>query len=404
MDDAFDTDIILIGAGLAGLLVAWRCAVLTPDLRITVLEKSQSIGGNHTWSFNEADISPHLRKWLSPFIAYSWDSYDVRFPKRTRTLPITYKTGNSDSLRACLKPFIESGQIEVKTGVEVSKMRRDRVEMNDGETLSAKTVINASGFSTNPNVILGYQKFVGRVIRTQSPHGVKRPIIMDATVEQLDGYRFVYSLPYSDHEMLVEDTYYTDGPALSENEVHARLDTYIKQQHGLSNYEVIKTENGVLPITLAVHADYGETVTDDSDRPIEIGMAGGYYHAVTGYSLLHAVKNAGLVADLIKDNRPDFGHALRHEMLYHKRDHYYEERFLRLLNRMLFRAAKPEKRYKVLERFYGLSNGLVERFYRNRLTKADKLRLLIGKPPVPISKAMAVMNEAKFVTTELETP
>ena len=73
---------------------------------------------------------------------------------------------------------------------------------------------------------------------------------------------------------------------------------------------------------------------------------------------------------------------------------------MRLLNRMLFRAAEPEKRYQVLERFYGLNEGLVERFYRNRLTKKDKLRILIGKPPVPVTKALYNLSEKAFIKRE----
>jgi lycopene beta-cyclase len=60
---------------------------------------------------------------------------------------------------------------------------------------------------------------------------------------------------------------------------------------------------------------------------------------------------------------------------------------------MLFKAAQPGRRYIVLERFYRLSQGLVERFYAGRITLADKARILIGKPPVPIPAAIAVLSE-----------
>ena len=36
----------------------------------------------------------------------------------------------------------------------------------------------------------------------------------DATVEQLDGFRFLYTLPFGPDQLLVEDTRYSDGPAL----------------------------------------------------------------------------------------------------------------------------------------------------------------------------------------------
>ena len=79
---------------------------------------------------------------------------------------------------------------------------------------------------------------------------------------------------------------------------------------------------------------------------------------------------------------------------------YNAERFLRLLNRMLFRAAKPEERYSVLQRFYGLNQGLIERFYAGTLTWRDKARIVIGKPPVPVYKALYNFSERAFIKRE----
>ena len=392
-------DLIIVGAGLAGLMTAWRCLDMHPELSVLVIEASGEIAGDHTWSFNRSDIIEPLQDWISPFIAYQWDKYDVKFPKRERRLDIPYCTGNSKTLRSAVKPHIDSGRLQLMLNMRVSNMTATDVVLETDEILTAKCVFDARGEKANSHKVLGYQKFVGRTIKTKQPHGLTYPIIMDATVQQLGGYRFVYCLPFTDHEVLVEDTYYTDDDGLSENEVAARVDTYI-QAKGWGDHELLRQEKGVLPITLAVEAEYGEDVTEGQNKPVQLGMTGGYYHAVTGYSLPEAVKSAEVVSDMIAKNKPDFANAILHEMIYHKRDHYHEESFLRLLNRMLFRAAKPEKRYKVLERFYGLNEGLVARFYRNRLTKKDKLRILIGKPPVPVSKALKNFNESGFIARE----
>ena len=58
---------------------------------------------------------------------------------------------------------------------------------------------------------------------------------------------------------------------------------------------------------------------------------------------------------------------------------------------MLFVAAAPEQRFRVLERFYRLHPRLIERFYAGRSTLPDKLRIFAGKPPVPLGKAMAAL-------------
>ena len=63
-----------------------------------------------------------------------------------------------------------------------------------------------------------------------------------------------------------------------------------------------------------------------------------------------------------------------------------------MLDKMLFRAADPPDRYRVLERFYTLDPGLIGRFYAGQSTMFDKARVLTGKPPVPISRALRAIG------------
>lgn len=388
-DPEVTADIIIVGAGLSGLVTAWRCLDLNPDFRVIMIEASGVVGGDHTWSFNLTDVPEHLRDWVRPFIAHQWHDYDVKFPKRERRLKIPYCTGNSDTLRTCIAPYISSGRLEIRLNTHVAQMDEGRVTVDNGPDLSAPYVFDARGFKPNEDVFLGYQKFVGHVIKTKMPHGMTRPVIMDATVPQLGGYRFVYCLPYSDTEMLVEDTYYTDGDGLKSQEVDARIKDYIRDNLGVSDYKVIRREKGVLPITLAAEKDV--------HAPNAIGIRGGFYHAVTGYSFPDALRVADNIAQTLSaPARDEHDKTARVPHL----SKWHGERFLRLLNRMLFRAAKPEQRYTVLQRFYGLPQGLIERFYAGELTRRDKLRILIGKPPVPVTKALYNFSEKAFIKRE----
>ena len=54
---------------------------------------------------------------------------------------------------------------------------------------------------------------------------------------------------------------------------------------------------------------------------------------------------------------------------------------------MLYRAAEPGERYRVLQHFYRLPEPLIARFYAGRVTWADRVRVLSGRPPVPVGKA-----------------
>ena len=59
---------------------------------------------------------------------------------------------------------------------------------------------------------------------------------------------------------------------------------------------------------------------------------------------------------------------------------------------MLFRAAEPAERYRIFQRFYRLSPALIARFYAGASSGADRLRLLSGRPPVPIGRAIRAIG------------
>ena len=73
----------------------------------------------------------------------------------------------------------------------------------------------------------------------------------------------------------------------------------------------------------------------------------------------------------------------------HARRAWQRQRFFRLLNRMLFLAGEADARWRVMQRFYHLPAPLIARFYAGRLTPADQLRVVSGKPPVPVGQAIA---------------
>jgi lycopene beta-cyclase len=223
----------------------------------------------------------------------------------------------------------------------------------------------------------------GQELLLAAPHGLSGPVIMDATVAQDDGYRFVYVLPLAADRLLVEDTYYTDGGALDDAALRGRIARYAEAK-GWRVRSVLREESGVLPIVLSGDI---RSFWDEAPGVPRSGMAAALFHPTTGYSLPDAVRLAELVATLRDLSAPALHAAIRA----HSVKVWRERRFYRLLNRMLFLAGRPEDRYKVMRRFYGLPEPLIRRFYAGRTTAADKVRILSGKPPVPILEAFKAL-------------
>ena len=390
---------VVVGAGLSGLILAWRCLSLNPNLSVIIIDSNHIIGGDHTWSFNINDIESSLHEWIEPFIAHTWEKYDVKFKGYSRRLNIPYCTGNSNSLRACVEPFIKSGRLKLILDTEVIKLTSFDVTILSGEKLTGDYIFDARGFTFDDNIKLGIQKFYGKTIETVKPHNLKYPIIMDATVAQNDGYRFIYCLPFSKNKILIEDTYYSDGLNFDQDKYNKRIDKYI-EANDWTEHKVIRVEKGILPITLAVDSKLIEKRGLKYNEPIKIGMRGNFYHPVTGYSFPDSVRLASKISKTINSSDKNKRLNLDLEIRKYKLLLYRRDRYFRLLNRLLFKASLPSKRHLVLQRFYTLSESLIKRFYEGNLHKKDKLRILIGKPPVPVLKALYFFSEKAFVARE----
>lgn len=382
-------DLLLAGGGLANCLVALRLAERHPGSRIVIVEAGPALGGNHTWSFHAGDLAPAQHAALEPLVQHAWTRQQVRFPRRQRELQAGYFSITSDALR---QHMADRPGIEIHVDTPVRRLKPHSVETADGRELHAAAVLDGRGPQSAEGMVLGFQKFLGREVRTRTPHGVACPVIMDATISQADGYRFIYLLPFDETTLLIEDTRYSDGAELSDDEVTLAIDNYAADHRWVIE-QTIRTERGVLPILLAGDFDRFWPASDPVARA---GLRAGLFHPTTGYSLPQAMA----LADAIATNWPMDGTELAAFTRKFAAEFWARTRFFRLLNRMLFRAGHPSQRYRVLERFYGLPEDIITNFYAAKLTLGQKARILVGKPPVPVTEAIPLVREQVFMQRE----
>jgi len=374
--------VAIVGGGLAGALIAHALCHRHRGLRVRLVEPGP-IGGNHIWSFFDSDVAARDRWIVAPFVTHRWQGYDVAFPGHARRLPTGYNSIRSGRLAMRLAQLLPAGTVVAQAAVDLTPTA---VALADGRTLAAGAVIDARGVADLGTLDLGWQKFLGRELRLDRPHGLRRPVVMDATPVQDDGYRFVYTLPFAADRVFVEDTYYSDGPTLDPAALAARIDAYAAAR-GWTVAAVESEEAGALPV--AMGGDFDAYWRSSGAGIAKAGMRAGLFHPLTGYSLPDAVRLAALIAGAPRHDSSGFCRLTRDfaEECWEKRAFY------RLLARLLFRAAEPGERYRVLERFYRLRPGLIERFYAGRSTFVDKTCILAGKPPVPLDAAVRVLME-----------
>ncbi len=376
-------DIAIAGGGLAGGLIALALRRARPDLDVVLIEQGDMLGGNHRWSWFESDLEPAGAALLAAFRTARWDAgYEVRFPAHSRVLRSTYRSLVSSDFDAGLRR--ELAQHTMRLNAPIAALDAAGIVLASGERIAARTVIDCRGPSSVAGLTGGWQVFMGRRLRTAGPHGVTRPVIMDATVAQPGAYRFVYVLPLGADELFVEDTYYADSPTLDRRALSARIEAYCRE-HGWDG-EPLDHETGVLPVISG--GDFSAfQAAHRTPGVAAAGARGGFVHPLTSYTLPFAVETALAVA--AEADLP--GEQLAALLETRARAHWARTRSYRRLGAMLFGAGPPERRYRVFERFYTLPEKLIERFYSGRSTFADKARVLIGKPPVPIGGALRAL-------------
>lgn len=378
--------LIIAGGGLSGSLAALALAERRPDVSFLLVEQGQSFGGNHVWSFFDSDVAPEQRWLVDPIVAGKWPNHEIKFPKRSRRIPLGYNSIKSERLDRMVRTRLQPEQYRL--GQRIVELGAHHVTLDGGDRIEARGVIDARGVSTLNGLDLGWQKFVGRTFRFEQAHGSSRPMIMDACVDQQSGYRFVYTLPFSDNELMVEDTYYSTSAVLNATRLRQRIDDYVRDK-GWGAGQLLSEEIGLLPVLLG--GELQSLWNPSEPAAARLGLRGGFFHPTTGYTVPDAVRNAALLVQ----QRDVSGPALH--LFYHRRAAalWKERSFYQLLNRMLFRAADPDQRYRVLEHFYRLPQPLIARFYAGQLTSFDKLRILSGRPPVPLRRALAAVRETK---------
>ncbi|MEH6790548.1 lycopene beta-cyclase CrtY [Parasphingorhabdus sp.] len=375
-------DLAIAGGGLAGGLVALALAKIRPDLDIALIEAEDHFGGNHIWSFFESDIEPEHRWLVDPLISRQWDSYDVHFPQYSRSLKNGYFSIESGNLDRELRKRLP--RAAVKTGQTVRTVEKGLVTCADGSEFAARAVLDVRGSGDISALDTGWQKFCGQMLQLKAPHGIERPVIMDATVEQIDGYRFIYCLPFSDTQIFVEDTYYADTAALDSAASRRRIADYAAEQ-GWQLERVLSEEKGQLPVIYG--GDFEAFWAANRGVDARAGARAALIQPITSYSLPMAVKTAMLIAEMPELSQDKLDKMLRDLA----RKHWKNGKFYRMLCAFLFLGAEPDQRYKTLQHTYTKDEQLLARFYAGKSTRLDQANLLTGKPPIPISRAIPLL-------------
>ncbi|CAI8343643.1 MAG: Uncharacterised protein [Polaribacter sp. SA4-10] len=290
-------DYIIAGSGCAGLSLLYTL-LQTPSLQhksILVIDKEQKKSNDRTWCFWEK--TPGL---FESIVHAKWNTLEflsTDFKKELDLETYTYKMIlGLDFYNFVLK---YSQKFENVTFLQETITAIDtRVESAVLTTLensyTARYVFNSTNLFnpkiTEQNSLL--QHFKGWVIKSEkSIFNPKVGRLMDFSVSQKHGATFMYVLPTSTTEALVEYTLFS--PRVLEKEAYVTaLKKYIKEDLNIDNYTIQHEEFGVIPMSLAKF--------EKTSKPnvINLGTSGGFTKASSGYTFQFIQKN---VAEIVNN-------------------------------------------------------------------------------------------------------
>lgn len=417
----FDYDYVLIGGGLQSGLIALALRYRQPDARVAIIERDSQLAGNHTWSFHASDMTGDTETWIQPLLQHHWPAYDVHVGGMQKRIGIGYHSISSDHFAAVVSEAARAsgGCLKVLLDANVVHASADSVTLHDGQSIRARCVIDNRGPRTpkrcnqklsnqklSDNVFEGvqrdkfpggFQKFWGFELSLPADWHHANPVVMDDRIDQADGFRFLYTLPFQTRRVLVEDTRFSDTPTLDRSECFLEVDRYLRRvtdgKWGIENCEIVREESGVLPMPYRGSYPSGDGPT------LAGGYRGGWFHAATGYSFPLAIQFADWVSQTPIEQ-------LSEEIKQQAAKHRSRASFARFLNRLLFVLVKPETRYQIFRRFYRvLPEHRIARFYGHRFTALDAARIIIGIPPLglrPIRFAKSFFSGAKQMPSSQE--
>lgn len=297
-------DYIITGSGCAGLSLLY--SILKDPLlctkNILVIDKSEKTTNDRTWCYWEKGQGA-----FEPIVAHRWKKLEFKtstFTKRFDLEQYSYKMIRGIDFYQHVLEFANDYKNVTFKFENVEKIETAKgkaiVKTAIGE-YTATYVFNSTGLF-NPTINTTnslLQHFEGWVIKTKNATcNGEVGTLMDFSVSQKYGTTFMYVLPTSAYEALIEHTLFTPT-LLGKEEYKIELEKYIKNDLKIEEYELLHEEFGVIPMSFAKFSRNPNA----EERIINIGTAGGFTKASSGYTFQFIQKNTAKIVENLRNGR-----------------------------------------------------------------------------------------------------
>ena len=297
-------DYIICGGGASGLLLTQKLAEdpFFRDKKIALVEKDIKNQNDRTWCFweNSSGSFDHLlhTQWEEGYFG------SAHFTSEFSLQPFSYKMLRS-------KPFYEACQQILDNSPQIDRIQAEVIAIEDqkdvhrvrtsGETLYGKRIFSSL---FDPKLLEQQKKypvlqqhFLGWYVTTEKAvFDPNRIHFMDFDIPQDGATRFIYVLPFSETEALVEYTLFS-ADLLTLQEYERGIKSYLESLD-CGTYSINETEQGSIPMT-SYRFD-----RHNSHHLMHIGTAGGWTKASTGFTFKKTTEKIDALVAFLKTEKP----------------------------------------------------------------------------------------------------
>lgn len=385
-------DFTIIGAGSSGL---WLANALNKhgilkNKTLAIVESDQQKENDRTWCYwSKSPLAPIemiSKKWSaiyqksnnlnqSNLTPYSY--YHVRSTDFYKIIKSSLKNNpNIFWISETVANLLETeNQVEVLTASQswlTDKVFLSALPSAEAETNNFENVKKFLHQGKHTKELFMWQSFAGWRIKTEKPVFEKEKLtMMNFDIDQNQSTQFLYELPFSENEALIEMTRFSKDK-LSKSEAEKTIATFLKSKN--IKYEILEEEIGVIPMTTSF--DHHREFLPASQKLIYIGTLGGAIKPTSGYGFKRMHDYAEALAIAIKKNESKT--TLLPTMYRKYRFRMYDSLLLSIID------DHPEKGKEVFEQLF--SSQPIQRILKflDEETSIWEELLIFSKLPIPL--------------------
>jgi lycopene beta-cyclase len=293
---------IFTGSGLSALMTVYEMVLSGKfeDKTILLIDENAKKTNDRTWCFwddNNLYDAIVSKKWDTALFA------DKNFKRELILEPYQYKMVKGlDFYTLVFDELSKHSNIHFvnQKVIDFQELGNHCVVKTDTESFTSNQIFNSifipEPIKNQAKYPFLHQHFIGWFIKSkESVFDSECATFMDFSVEQKGNTRFMYVLPFSPNEALIEYTLFSQD-LLDKSEYENEIKFYIENL-GITEFEIVEKERGNIPMTCYPFWKH------NTKNIVNIGSAGGWTKASTGFTFKNTTKKSKALVSFLKTEK-----------------------------------------------------------------------------------------------------